>query len=92
MRAVFLFQEDKMKRVRCISRKVNGMLHVAVPQLFLDPFTDGEERDVDDDAADNLLGRNGYSGSPCFEEVLSPTNTDVKPAFKADAKRDGGNA
>ena len=69
-----------MPKVRCISRKVNGMTEVALPQLFLDPFADGEERDIPDDSVAEAILR-----SPCFEEVIQ------KPAApKADAQFDGG--
>lgn len=78
-----------MTRVRCISRTVNGLMHVALPHLFLAPFADGEEREIDDAAADILLGRvPGHAGSPCFEEVKPKLS--AKP--KADALTDGGHS
>jgi hypothetical protein len=66
------------KIVRCISRKVNGLTEVALPQLFLEPFQDGEERTLPDDVAAVVLN------SPCFEEVVP----EVKPAAKAASKPD----
>ena len=74
------------KIIRCISRKVNGLTEVALPQLFISNFQDGEERTVPDDIAQALLN------SPCFEEVKpeKPVKPDApaKPAPAVPAPKD----
>lgn len=76
------------KTVRCISRSVNGMTEVSVPHLYLGTFQDGEVREIEDDAANELLT------SPLFEEVKSAPA--VVQKLKADtssavsAQADGG--